>query len=129
MMPMRTRLAIAAFLVSLLAFGSLPALPVRAAEFTYDFEGCAQGWEPKKGGKWEHGTTTLPSSNTTSVMKNIQYNTDESRGDTLVSKPHAWGGGKGIIKLRARWIFEWYPDESLTLDRAVLEMSVDGGKT
>lgn len=62
-------------------------------------------------------------------MKNFLYPNSLDRGDTLTSKPHDWAGGKGIIKLRARWLFEWYPDETLTLDRAVLEMSVDGGKT
>ena len=129
MTPMRTRMAIAALITALLALGALPWAPARAAEFTYDFEGCQQGWEAKKGGNWTHGTTTLPSSNASSVMKNFLYPNDESRGDTLTSKPHNWGGGKGVIKLRARWIFEWYPDESLTLDRAALEISVDGGKT
>ena len=127
---MRTRLVLAATLTALMALGALPSSPAKAAEFTYDFEGCQQGWEPKaKGSKWAHGPTELPSSNATTVMKNILYNTDESRGDTLTSKPHTWGGGKGVIKLRARWLFEWYPDESLTLDRAGLEISVDGGKT
>lgn len=126
---MRMRMALGALVTSLLVLGAVPGAPARAAEFTYDFEGCQQGWEPKKGGNWTHGPTTLPSSNTTSVVKNFHYQTDNSRGDTLTSKPHAWGGGKGVIKLSARWLFEWYPDESLTLDRAVLEMSVDAGKT
>ena len=128
--PMRMRMALGALVTALLVLGLLPGAPVRAAEFTYDFEGCQQGWEPKaKGSKWTHGHTEVPSSNTTDVVKNIQYNNSEARGDTLTSKPHAWGGGKGVIKLRARWLFEWYPDESLTLDRAVLEMSTDAGQT
>ena len=127
---MRTRLVLAALLTALMALGALPSSPARAAEFTYDFEGCTQGWEPKpKDTKWAHGPTELPSSNTTSVMKNILYNNNESRGDTLTSKPHAWAGGKGVIKVRARWLIEWYPDPSLGGDRASLEMSVDGGKT
>ena len=126
---MRMRLALTALIAALIGLGALPGLPARAAEFKYDFEGCQQGWEPKKGSNWTHGPTTLPSSNASSVMKNFLYPNSEDRGDTLTSKPHAWGGGKGVIKLRARWIFEWYYDETLSLDRAVLEMSVDGGKT
>src|SRR5688500_11730813 len=86
MTPMRTRIAIAALITALLALGALPWAPARAAEFTYDFEGCQQGWEAKKGGNWTHGTTTLPSSNASSVMKNFLYPNDESRGDTLTSK-------------------------------------------
>lgn len=124
------RMAVAALITALLGLGVLPGLPARAAEFKYDFEGCQQGWEPKaKGSNWTNGPTELPSTNTSNVMKNVLYNSGEARGDTLTSKPHTWGGGKGVIKLRARWLFEWYPDESLTLDRAVLEISVDGGKT
>ena len=127
---MRMRLALVALITALLTLGALPGAPARAAEFKYDFEGCQQGWEPRaKASNWTHGHTELPSSNTTNVMKNFLYNTDESRGDTLTSQAHAWGGGKGVIKLRARWLFEWYPEESLTLDRAALEISTDGGKT
>jgi len=122
-------MALAALITAFLTLGALPGAPARAAEFKYDFEGCQQGWEAKKGSNWTHGSTAVPSSNPTSVIKNFHYQTDQSRGDALVSKPHDWAGGKGVIKLRARWLFEWYPDESLTLDRAVLEMSSDGGKT
>lgn len=127
---MRARLALAGLLAGFLALGALPGLPARAAEFKYDFEGCQQGWEPQaKGSKWTHGPTDLPGTNATSVMQNVLYNNSEARGDTLTSKPHAWGGGKGVIKLRARWLIEYYPDPSLGGDRAALEMSVDGGKT
>ena len=126
---MRNRIALAALLTALLAVGALPGTPARAAEHTYDFEGCTQGWEAKKGGNWVHGAGNIPSSNTGSLMSNFLYPNSEDRGDTLISKPHNWGGGKGKVTFRARWQFEWYPDESLTLDRAALEISVDGGKT
>lgn len=126
---MRARLALAALVTALLTLGLLPGLPARAAEFKYDFEGCQQGWQPMaKGSNWAHGPTEVPSSNTTSVMKNILYNNDESRGDTLTSQPHAWTGGKGVIKVSARWLIEAYPDPTLGGDRAALETSVDGGK-
>lgn len=125
---MRTRLALAALLTALLALGSLPGAPARAAEFKYDFEACEQGWTAKKDGNWIHGPSNPGTSNTSNVMSNVLYHTDESRGDTLISKAHTWGGGKGVINLRARWQFEWYPDESLTLDRAALEISTDDGK-
>ena len=129
-MRMRMRMALGALITTLLVLGLLPTAPVRAAEFTYDFEGCQQGWEPKaKGSKWVHGPTELPSTNTSSVMKNILYNNNETRGDTLTSKPHTWGGGKGVIKVSARWLIEWYPDPTLGGDRSTLELSVDGGKT
>ena len=128
MTPMRTRMALGALITALLTLGLVPGIPARAAEFTYDFEGCAQGWEPKaKGSKWVHGPTEVPSTNGTTVMKNILYNNDEARGDTLTSKPHAWGGGKGVIKVSARWLIEAYPDPTLGGDRASLEMSTDGG--
>ena len=126
---MRTRLIPLALILALVSLGTVPGSPARAAEFTYDFEGCEQGWEAKKGGNWVHGAAFPLSTNTSEVMGNVHYQTDNSRGDTLISKPHNWAGGKGKIKMRARWQFEWYPDESLTLDRAALEMSTDGGKS
>ena len=126
-------MALAALLSVFLGLGALPGSPARAAEVKYDFEGCAQGWEAKKGGNWVHGGTMPGTTNTTNVMSNVLYPEDEERGDTLVSKPHNWGGGKGKITLRARWQFEWFPPEGepagiSTLDRVALEISTDGGQ-
>lgn len=125
-------MALAALLTALLGLGAVPGSPARAAEVKYDFEACAQGWEAKEGGNWVQGGALPGSSNTTNVMSNVLYPEDEERGDTLISKPHNWAGGKGKIKLRARWQFEWYPPEAsaavTTLDRAALEISTDGGK-
>ena len=132
MIPMRTRLALGALLTALIAFGALPGTPARAAEVKYDFEACEQGWTAKKGGNWVHGGTMPGSSNTSNVMSNVLYPDGEERGDTLISKPHNWPGGKGKLKLRARWQFEYYPPEAAaaltTLDRAALEVSTDGGQ-
>jgi hypothetical protein len=126
---MRMRILLATLLAAVVGFGTLPGLPARAAETKYDFEKCQQGWEAKKGSNWTRSKDHPGSSNTTQAMSNVLYHTDESRGDTLVSKPHVWPGGKAKVKFRARWQFEWYPDESLTLDRAAFEVSTDGGKS
>ena len=130
---MRTRVALAALVTILVSLGALPGAPARAAEVKYDFEGCTQGWELKKGGNWVHGAAHPGTSNTTNVLSNVLYPENIDRGDTVVSKPHVWAGGKGVIKLRARWLFEWYPPEAsaalTTSDRAALEISTDGGKT
>ncbi|MBW3536274.1 MAG: hypothetical protein KY395_00710 [Actinobacteria bacterium] len=126
---MRTRLTPLVLILSLVALGTVPGSPARAAEFTYDFEACEQGWEIKKDGNWKHGPAQPGSSNVSNVMANFFYENSQDRGDTIISKPHAWGGGKGVIKFRARWMFEWFPQEGLTLDRAAFEMSTDGGKT
>lgn len=129
---MRMRLALVALITALIGLGAVPASPARAAEFKYDFEGCQQGWEAKKGSNWAHGRANPGSSNTSKVMSNFLYPEDLDRGDALVSKSHDWKGGKGIIKLKARWQFEWFPPETAaaltTLDRASFEISTDGGK-
>lgn len=130
---MRIRMALVSLTAALVALGALPGAPARAAEVKYDFEGCTQGWEIKKGGNWVHGPSHPGTSNTSDVLSNVLYPENIDRADTVVSKPHVWSGGKGVIKLRARWLFEWYPPEVsaalTTTDRAALEISSDGGKT
>lgn len=130
---MRKRLTPLVLILSLVALGTVPGSPARAAEFTYDFEACEQGWEMKDGSNWAHGSANPGTSNTSNVMSNFLYPEDLDRGDALISKPHNWTGGKGVIKLKARWQFEWFPPETAgagiaTLDRAALEISTDGGK-
>ena len=130
---MRMRSAFVALITALVALGALPGAPARAAEVKYDFEKCAQGWDIKKGGQWTRGRANPGSSNVSQVMGNTLYAESQERGDTITSQPHNWAGGKGKIKLRARWQFEWFPNETggagiSTLDKAVLELSSDGGK-
>ena len=126
---MRTRIALTALLAAIVLMAGTPAMPVRAAETKYDFAKCEQGWKASKGSNWVRSTSHPGSSNTTPAMSNFHYQTDQSRGDTLVSKAHNWPGGKAKVKFRARWQFEWYPDETLTLDRGAFEVSSDGGKS
>jgi hypothetical protein len=103
--------------LSLLPTGGATA----AASTIYDFEACAQGWEPSVPATGAHTWLRTPLGDGSDWAYSYPLY-DGDQPTSITSGNHEWGGGKMTLTYSVRWSFE-HPQTGI--DTAKLEWTSD----